>query len=259
MARNPIRTAWAEGRPILNGWLSIANAFTAEIVARQGYDALTIDIQHGILDYGDAVPMLQAMGGTGVVPMARVPWLDAGALMKALDAGALGVICPMVNTGEDAARLVSYCRYPPDGQRSFGPTRAVFAHGADYHATANEEVLVLAMIETAAGVENLDEIAATPGLDGLYIGPSDLSIGYTNGRLKPGMDREEDEMIAVIHRIRDAAHANGKMACLHCASATYAAKAVGWGFDLVTLTNDVRLLAAAAEENVTATRALIGK
>lgn len=254
---NRLKRIWAEGRPAINGWLSIGNAFTAEIMAAQGYDSITIDIQHGALDYGSVLPMLQAMRASGVVPMARVPWREPGIVMKALDAGAMGIICPMVNSAEEAAEFVSYTRYPPLGQRSFGPTRAAVAYGG-YGVGANDEVLALAMIETQAGVDNLEEIAATPGLDGLYIGPADLTLGTQEGRLPPGFDREEPEMVALIQRILAACKANGIRACLHCGTPGYAARAIGWGFDLTTVSGDSRLLAAAANASVKEWRTLTG-
>jgi 4-hydroxy-2-oxoheptanedioate aldolase len=259
MTPNGIRKAWAEGKPVLNGWLSVGNAFTAEIVAAQGYDAVSVDQQHGFLGYEAMATMLQVLKGAPVTPMVRVPWLAAGDIMKALDAGALGIICPMVNSRAEAEQFVSYMRYPPLGQRSFGPTRAVFAHGSDYGQKADESVIALAMIETADGMKNLDEIVRTPGLDGVYIGPADLTLGLTGRRYPTGFDREEPEMIEAIKTILAKAHEAGIKACLHCGSSAYAAKAIGWGFDLVTLLNDVRLLAAAAAANVNDTRRLIGE
>ena len=250
---------WARGGPVLNGWLSIGDPFTAEIMAAQGYDAVTIDVQHGALDYGDALPMLQALRASGVVPLARAPWGEPGIVMKLLDAGALGIICPMVNTAAEAARFASFLRYPPRGQRSFGPTRVGVAHGlAAYARQANDLVVGLAMIETAEGLRNLDAIAATPGIDGLYIGPSDLALGLGEGRLAPGFDREEPEMIEAIRRIQAAAHRHGIKACLHCGTPDYAARAVDWGFDLVTVSGDARLLAAAASASVARFRDLAG-
>jgi 4-hydroxy-2-oxoheptanedioate aldolase len=257
MIPNALKTLWGAGRPVLNGWLSIGNPFVAEVMAAQGYDSLTVDLQHGVIDYAQAVAMFQAMRASGVVPLARVPWLDPGAIMKVLDAGAYGVICPMVNSGEEAARLVSYTRYPPKGTRSFGPTRANLSTGGDYYASANDEVLAFAMIETAEAMARLEEIVATPGLDGVYVGPADLTLGLTGGRLAPGMDREEPEMVAAIVRIADAAKAAGIRAGLHCGTPEYAARAVGWGFDLVTIGNDVRLLAEGAGANVARSRELV--
>lgn len=257
MIRNRLKTIFAAGRPAINGWLSIGNPFTAEIMAAQGYDCVTIDIQHGALDYASVLPMLQAVRASGVVPMARVPWREPGIIMKALDAGALGIICPMISSVAEAAEFVSYMRYPPLGQRSFGPTRATIAYGG-YDVSANEEVLALAMIETREGMERVEEIAATPGLDGIYIGPADLTLGTQNGRLAPGFDREEDEMIALIKRILGACKTNGILACLHCGTPDYAARAVGWGFDLTTVSGDSRLLAAAASASVKRWRELTG-
>ncbi|WP_420391267.1 HpcH/HpaI aldolase family protein [Acuticoccus sp.] len=257
MIKNKLKERWAEGHATINGWLSIASTFSAEIMAAQGYDSLTVDLQHGGLDYGDALPMFQAMRASGVVPLARVPWNEPGIIMKMLDAGAYGIICPMVNTRAEAEALVSAMRYPPKGTRSFGPTRVSFAAGADYASGANDELLAFAMIETGEAFENVEEIAATPGLDALYIGPADLTLGVTNGRLPPGFDRQEEEMVEAIKRILAAAKSAGIRAVLHCGSAQYAANAVGWGFDMVTVSNDTRLLATSAAASVSEWRSLV--
>lgn len=253
-----LKKLWAEGKPAINGWCSIGSPFTAEIMAAQGYDSLTVDMQHGALDYSAALPMFQAMRASGATLMARVPWNDPGHIMKALDAGAMGIICPMINTRAEAEEFVSYMRYPPLGQRSYGPTRAVIAMPG-YGTAANDEVLALAMIETAKGVENLEEIAATPGLDGIYVGPADLTLGTQEGRLPPGFDREEPEMLEIVRRIVDVSKANGIRACLHCGSPEYAVRAIGWGYDLTTIGGDVRLLAGAAGASVSAFRGLLGE
>lgn len=258
MIKNRLRQIWAEGRPTLNGWLSIGNPFTAEIMAAQGYDSLTVDVQHGALDYAMLLPMFQAMRASGVVVMARVPWLEPGIVMKVLDAGAYGVICPMVNTGAEARRLVSYMRYPPVGQRSFGPTRASFSAGDDYARQANGEILAFAMIETAEAMDNLEEIVAVPGLDGVYVGPADLTLSLHEGRLAPGFDREEPEMIEVLQTIAAACRRAGKRAGLHCGTPEYAARAISWGFDMTTVSGDSRLLAAAAQDSVARFRAFLG-
>lgn len=250
MIKNKLKTLWAEGQPTLNGWLSIGNPFTAEIMAAQGYDSICIDVQHGALDYGDVLPMFQAMRASGAVLLARVPWLEPGIVMKMLDAGAYGVVCPMVNTAEQAAEFVSYLRYPPLGQRSFGPTRASFSAGANYAAEANGEILGFAMVETAEAMSNLDAIAATPGLDGIYVGPADLSFSLSQGRLTPAFDREEPEMIAALQQIVAACKKHGIRAALHCGTAEYAARAIAWGFDMTTVSGDSRLLAGAAHASV---------
>lgn len=250
MKANNIKKIWSEGGCVLNGWLSIANAFSAEIMAEQGYDSIGIDLQHGIVDYQEAVSMLQGMRASGVVPLIRVPWLDPAQIMKALDAGAYGVVCPMINSRAEAEALVSYVRYPPKGVRSFGPSRAAISAGANYGQEADDQVLCFAMIETAEAMRNLNEIVTTPGLDGVYIGPADLTIGLTGMKYPTGFDREEPELVESIKRILNAAHGAGIKAALHCGTPTYAAKAAEWGFDMVTVSNDVRLLAGAAAASV---------
>lgn len=255
---NALKEKWAAGKPTINGWCSIGSSFSAEIMAAQGFDSVTVDVQHGALDYSSALPMLQAIRGSGTVPLARVPWLEPGIIMKMLDAGAMGIICPMINSRAEAEEFVSFLRYPPLGQRSFGPTRAAFAMPGYNVTDANADVLAFAMIETAQGVANLDDIAATPGLDGLYVGPADLTLGVTEGRLPPGFDRTEDEMTEVIQRIASAARANKIRAAIHCGTPEYAARSTEWGYDMTTVSGDVRLLAAAAAATVSRFRDLTG-
>lgn len=259
MIRNPVKVLWADNKPAINGWLSVGNGFTAEIMASAGYDSITADLQHGAFDYHAALGMFQAMRASGVAILARVPWLDAGAIMKVLDAGAYGVICPMVNSREEAERLVSYVRYPPGGTRSFGPTRVNFSAGPNYGGEADDNILCFAMIETREAYERVEEIAGTPGLDGLYIGPADLTLGLTGKRYRTGFDRDEPEIVEGIKRVLDVAHGAGIRAGLHTGSAAYAAQAIGWGFDLVTVSNDVRLLAGAAEASVAEVRRRVGE
>ena len=256
MIANKLKTLWVAGKPTINGWCSIGNPFTAEIMAAQGFDSVTIDMQHGALDYSNVLPMFQAMRASGAVLMARVPWNEPGIIMKALDAGAYGIICPMVNSAEEAARFVSYLRYPPLGQRSFGPTRVSFAAGANYAGEANDNMLAFAMIETAEGMANLDAIAATPGLDGIYVGPADLTLSLTRGRLAPGFDREEPEMIEALQAIVAACKKNNIRAALHCGTPDYAVRAIGWGFNMTTVGGDSRFLAAAASAAVAGFRKL---
>ncbi|WP_138466074.1 HpcH/HpaI aldolase/citrate lyase family protein [Poseidonocella sp. HB161398] len=254
MKKNKLREIWAEGRPVLHGWLSMPSPFGAEIMAAQDYDAISIDIQHGAVGYEDVLAMFMAMRASEKVIMARVPWLDPAWIMKVLDAGAYGIICPMINTRAQAEEFVSYMRYPPQGVRSFGPTRAVYPAGGNYAAEANGEILAWAMIETAQAMSNLDEIAATPGLDGIYIGPADLSFSLSEGRLTPAFDREEPEVIEAILKVRDACKANGIKAAIHCGTAEYAIRAVEWGFDMTTVSGDTRLLAGAAAQSVSTWR-----
>ena len=251
MRENRLRRLWREGGAAVNGWLAIPSSVSAEAMAHQGWDSLTIDMQHGLVDYTNAVPMLQGISTTETVPLVRVPWLEPGIIMKSLDAGAYGIICPMVNTREDAERFVGACRYAPQGYRSFGPTRALLYAGADYQVHANETVLAFAMIETAQALENLEAIVSTPGLDGVYIGPADLALSLGHA---PKFDHTEPELLEPIERIMTAAKARGLVPGIHCGSAAYARRMIDLGFQLVTLLSDQRLLTAAAKAIVEETR-----
>jgi 4-hydroxy-2-oxoheptanedioate aldolase len=188
MRENRLRTLWKNDQAAVNGWLAVPNSFSAEVMAHQGWDTLTIDLQHGVVDYAQMLTMLQAISTTPTVPVVRVPWLEPGIVMKALDAGAYGVIAPMINTREEAQRLVAYTHYAPMGTRSFGPVRASMYGGADYPTEANKTIVAFAMIETAQALDNLDAILSVEGLDAIYIGPSDLSLSLG---CKPVMDDPE--------------------------------------------------------------------
>ena len=184
--------------------------------------------------------MLQVISGSGKTPMVRVPWNEPGIIMKALDAGALGIICPMINTPEDATSFVGATKYAPLGYRSSGPTRAMMVHGSSYHDEANDNIISFAMIETVEALENVEKIAATEGLTGIYIGPSDLSIsmGY-----KPGLDRQEPEMIEAIKKIENACKKNNIKVGIHCLSPSYLKEKLSNGYDLATLASDIRIYA----------------
>src|SRR5690554_6813181 len=252
MRENRLKRLWAESQAAVNGWCAVPSSFSAEIMAHQGWDSLTIDLQHGLVDYQAAIPMLQAISTTATVPMVRVPWLEPGILMKMLDAGAYGVICPMINDGEEAARLVSACRYPPLGGRSFGPIRASLYGGADYPAHANETVAVFAMMETRRALDNLDAIMSVEGLDGVYVGPSDLAsaLGYA-----PGFDRQEPELVEAIDLVLAKAKEHGLVAGIHNGSTAYARQMIDKGFRLVTIGSDARFIAAGAAQTVAEMRA----
>ncbi len=243
-----LERVWAEGLPAVNGWLSIPSSITAELVARQGYDSVVIDLQHGLMDYETALTMMQGINaGSDATVVARPPRNEPGIIMKLLDAGAWGIICPMVNSPADAEAFVRACHYAPRGFRSVGPTRAIMTFGPDYIQRANDHVITLAMIETKEAFEQAAAIAATPGLTGLYIGPADLaqSLGH-----KVEMDPASEEMIQAIEQIRDAAKAAGKKVGMHCMMPGYAKDMAKRGFDFITLGSDVRMLTAELESRV---------
>jgi 4-hydroxy-2-oxoheptanedioate aldolase len=251
MRENRLRRIWKEGGAAINGWLAIPNGFSAETMAHQGWDSLTVDLQHGVVDYQAMVGMLQAISTTETVPIVRVPWLEPGILMKALDAGAYGVICPMVNSREDAERLVAWTHYAPRGVRSFGPVRASLYGGADYPKQANDTIVVFAMIETAAALERIDEILSVPGLDAIYIGPSDLSLSLG---CTPVLDDIEPKAQAAVERILERAQAHGVIAGIHNGSAETALKRIAMGFRFVTVGSDARLMAAGSQQVLTKMR-----
>jgi len=176
-----------------------------------------------------------------------VAWNDPATIMKALDFGAYGILVPLINTAEDAAKAVAACRYPPVGMRSSGPVRAIHYGGADYVAKANDEIVVMGMVETKEGLANLDAICATPGLDCVYIGPADLSFALG---LPPRGDNPDPVHIATCDKIRDAAHKHGKKAAMHCASAAFAAGSAKRGFDLVMLCSDLASMVAGVRKQL---------
>jgi len=252
MRENRLRTLWKTGGAAVNGWLAIPNGFSAETMAHQGWDSLTIDLQHGVVDYQSMIPMLQAISTTDTVPVVRVPWLEPSALMKALDAGAYGVICPMISTADEAARLVAYTHYAPRGTRSFGPVRALLYGGADYAQHANDTIVTFAMIETAQALENLDAIMSVEGLDAVYIGPSDLSLALG---CRPVFDDVDPPVAQAIDHVLERAKAHGLVAGIHNGTAEGALARVAKGFQFVTVSSDARLIAAGAQQVLAKMRA----
>ena len=251
MRENKLKSIWARGEEVVNGWLSIPSAFSAEVMANQGFDSLTVDMQHGVIDYQVAVTMLQGISTTGAMPMARVPWNDPARLMKILDAGAYGVICPMVNTRAEAEALVRACKYPPRGYRSWGPVRASIYAGADYGDHANDDIVVMPMIETAEAMKNLDDILSVPGVDGVYVGPSDLSLALG---LKPRLDQTDAPVVEAQQKIAEACKRHGVVAGIHNSTAAYALKMIAQGYQFVTLASDSRHMAMKAAEEVAVVR-----
>ncbi|WP_298232248.1 aldolase/citrate lyase family protein [uncultured Azohydromonas sp.] len=252
MRENRLRTLWKSGGAAVNGWLAIPNGFAAEVMAHQGWDTLTIDVQHGVVDYQAMVQLLQAISTTDTVPVVRAPWLEPGILMKILDAGAYGVICPMVNTREDAQKLVAWTSYAPRGVRSFGPVRALYYGGADYPEQANDTIVRFAMIETAQALDNLDEILSVEGLDAIYIGPSDLSLSLG---CKPAFDDVDPKAAQAIDYILERAKAHGVVAGIHNGRTDVALARIAKGFQFVTVSSDARLLAAGSQQILSAMRA----
>ena len=245
MRKNKLKELFKKGKPILNGWLQIPSSFSAEVMAHQGWDSCTLDIQHGVIDYSNALGMLQSLSTTEVTPLARVNWNEPGQIMKILDAGCYGIICPMVSNKKEAEKFVKACMYPPEGYRSFGPIRGLLYGGTDYAKNANDEILKLAMIETKEALDKLDEILDTPNLDGIYIGPADLSLAVGEA---PGFDRPENsKAYKEILRILELTKKRNLLAGIHNGSAEYAQNMISKGFDLVTVGSDQRFMSSGAK------------
>jgi 4-hydroxy-2-oxoheptanedioate aldolase len=243
MRPNKLKQIWASGKAATNCWLMLPSAISAEQLAHQGWDSLTVDQQHGQADHAAMVAIFTAISTTDATPVVRVSSNDAGHIGRALDAGAYGVICPMVDTVEDAARFVAACRYAPQGGRSYGPRRASIYAGEDYADHANETVLTIAQIETATAMKNIDAIAAVPGLDMLFLGPNDLRL--TLG-LRPRADMVEPEILAAADTLLAACRKAGLKAGIFCGNPDDALAMIGRGFDFVTAVIDDSLLAAGA-------------
>jgi 4-hydroxy-2-oxoheptanedioate aldolase len=237
---------------IVGYWVIIDSPVSTERLARLGYDYVCFDGQHGLLDYKGILAGMQAIDAGGEsVGMVRVGANDPFLIGQALDAGAAGVIVPLVNTAEDAARAVSYAKYGPEGIRSYGPMRSQLRIGPD-PAAANQATVVLAMIETPQGLENVEAIAATPGIDGLYIGPSDLRLAV--GGATSTDSAVDDVFEAAVERILKAAQDAGIAAGFHTPSGEVAAKRLGQGFTVATVSSDLIHLEQAATAHLKAAR-----
>lgn len=250
MRANRLKELWRQDQPALGGWLNIGDAFVAELMARQHFDWVCIDMQHGLIDYAAAVHMLQAISQTDAVPVVRVPWNEPGIIMKALDAGAYGVIIPMVNSRTEAEAAVAACRYAPAGIRSMGPVRASQYGGPDYGLKANEEIACIVMIETAKALANVDEIVSVPGVDAVYVGPSDMSLSLGLGVMA---DNEEPAFVAARRRIVDACRRHGVVAGIHT-SAQLGRARIDEGFRMVLITSDLNALTRGLRADLAAVR-----
>jgi len=232
MRENTSLAAWRRKEQTIGLWLSLANAYSAEATSQLGFDWVCVDLQHGMIDYQDLTYMLPAISNSKATPIVRVPWNEPYEIMKVLDAGAMGVIIPMVNNRRETEQAVMSCRYPPKGFRSFGPIRGALYGGRGYAQEANDQIACIAMIETREGIEKMEEIITTPGLDGVYIGPSDLALAIG---LPPNGDNRIPEHRAVVQRILDTCRTHGVAAGIHTSSLEYTQEYLQLGFHFVTL------------------------
>jgi 4-hydroxy-2-oxoheptanedioate aldolase len=251
-----LRDTWARGGTALNAWLTLEGAASAAAVAAAGFDSVTLDLQHGAAEPHDAARIFAAIEAAGAVPLVRTLWNDSAELMRMLDVGARGIVCPMIGSRAEADAFVAACRYPPEGIRSYGPVYGALGIGHEHVARANELVLTFAMIETAEGFENLDEIASTPGLDGLYVGPTDLSLGLG---LRTFADLGDARLLEALDAVVHAAKRHEIVAGVHAPSPERSASMAERGFRFVTPAVDASLIADGASASLERARSLLGK
>ncbi|MBV7481713.1 HpcH/HpaI aldolase/citrate lyase family protein [Bordetella sp. BOR01] len=237
---------------LVMGWCSSGSPLLGEAMAVAGFDALTVDLQHGVQDFSDALRVLQAIDGRGVPAMCRVPWNEPGIVMKALDAGFQGIICPMIDDRAQAEQLARWCHYPPHGMRSFGPHRAQISLGNDYVAHAHEALVILPMVETEAGLRNLDSILSVPGISGVYVGPNDLALALGHPAQAIPCEAVKEHIEHILGRTKAA----GKLCGIACGSPQMVADMLAAGFDIATLQNDLRLFLHGMTQQLVETRQL---
>ena len=245
-----LKSRWAAGETTLGAWCMMPGAMSAEVLGKAGFDWVLIDMQHGCMDYETTLSMIRAIDLGRAAPIVRAPWNDPGIIGRALDAGALGVVIPMIQSAEDARRAVEACLYPPLGSRSFGPVRVGLRDGPGYIASANSKVAVIPMIETAQALAEVDEIAATPGVDALFVGPFDLSIALG---LPPGDNDGNPVFDAAIAKICAAAKKAG-IATAVLSNARVAPLRLKQGFQMVSVVTDINALSMSCRADLEAVR-----
>lgn len=250
-----LRDVWRPGRLTLGGWCAIGNAFSAELLAHAGYDWICIDLQHGLVGYEQMVAMLQAASGSGTPMLVRVGDGETAAIMRALDAGASGVVVPMVNSAEDAARAVAACRYPPRGTRSWGPVRAALGVAGYTPAGANEDVICIVMVESAEGLAALPEIASVEGVDAVFIGPNDLALSAGLAPSFQSADRRHDELV---ESIRSTCAGLGLVTGIAVGDVESARRRQEQGFDMIALPSDMSMIVRGAKDALESLRPVAG-
>jgi len=243
LKKNRVKELWREGKAAVGVWLVLGSPITAEIIAHMGFDWIVVDTEHGSIDIETTQSIIQAVSATSTVPMVRVPWNDPALIKRALDAGAYGLVIPMVNSKEEATRAVQATRYPPLGIRSFGGPRARLYGGVDYFEHANEEIALIVQIEHIEAVNRIDEILSVEGVDAFFIGPSDLAISMG---LKPGMDQTDPRHVEAVSKILASGKKHGVPGGIHVGSPEAVNERIAQGCQFIGLASDERFLRSAA-------------
>jgi len=252
--QNPLIAKWQAGQPTFGAWLTTPDPSIAERIASCGYDEVCADQQHSNIDVNSLTGIFQAIAGRGSSPTTRVPFNDYAAIGKSLDLGALAVIIPMVNNAAEAARAVSAFRYPPRGLRSAGPVRSPWVMGEDPRDL--ERAAVVCMVETKDGLANVDEIASTPGVDAIYIGPGDLALGLGMGWSPEEWSASESQAhAAAVEHVRKTCEKHGITPGIHVSEGALSAKYVEQGFRMITVSADIGLIMIGAAADLALVRA----
>jgi 4-hydroxy-2-oxoheptanedioate aldolase len=243
LKKNRVKELWRQGKAAVGTWLVLGSPLVAEITASLGFDWVVVDTEHGAIDIATTQSIIQAINTTDTVPMVRVPWNDPMAIKRALDAGAYGLVIPMVNSREEAIRAVQATRYPPLGIRSYGGPRARLYGGASYFEHANEELALIVQIEHIEAVNHIDEILSVEGVDGFFIGPSDLAISMG---LKPGMDQTDPRHVDAVNRVLASGKKHRLPGGIHVGSPEAVNERIAQGCQFIGLASDERFLRGAA-------------
>ncbi len=244
MRANHVRRRLASGEPSVGTWLALPSPEAAEYVGTLGFDWLVIDAEHNPVDIRTLALMFGAIGRSGTAPMVRIPWNSPENFKRVLDAGAWGIVVPMVNSREEAERAVEAMRYPPVGNRSVGGGRHSMSFGTaatDYYAAANDELLLVVQIEHIKGVENADEILSVPGVDACFIGPNDMAASMGLGLGVP-LESDNPQLVDAIKHVREASVRNGVASGIHCSGAEGVNQRIGEGFQFLALASELRYL-----------------
>jgi 4-hydroxy-2-oxoheptanedioate aldolase len=250
MKSNPVKAALKRGEPQVGTWLSLGNLFTARIMARVGFPWLTVDLEHSPIDWEMAAAMFGVIAEGGCVPLCRVPCGNHDHIKRALDAGAWGIVVPMVDTVEQAKAAIAACKYPPKGNRSVGGSLHSLnfaATAGDYYAKANDEILVILQTESPRGVENAEAIYSLPGVDAIFVGPNDLSAQM---RTPDGKDPSPEEFEAMLQRILAAGKKTGTPVGLHVQSIDVVEKRTAEGWQFIALGSELRMMVTQAQRFV---------
>jgi len=247
MRKNLVKEKLGRGEPAIGSWMAIGHSLSAEVMAHQGFDWLTVDLEHNPIGWDTLMHMFTAISTTDTVPFARTPWNDPMLIKRILDTGAYGVVVPNVKTREEAEKAVAACRYPPVGIRGLGGTRSRLYAGSDYYDHANEEISVHLMIEDKEAVERAEEIMSVPGIDAIFIGPNDLACSMG---VPLGLDNKHPDHIKAVSHVLETGKKLGVPVGIHCGTPEEVVRRIKDGWQWLALASDARLMSGAASAAV---------